>query len=202
MAKAEAVLLDRDGLINELVYYPEQGMVDSPFTVGQFRLTPGIGEPLRRLRKLGYKLVVVSNQPGVAKKHFTAKTLDRMNRKMSSLLAKEGVRLDGVYYCLHHPDATVVKYRADCDCRKPKPGLLLKAADELGFSLAESWMVGDGLTDVLAGKKAGCRTILLGNTNSLLYRLMDEMGAQPDFQARTFAEAAKIIEGAASQAGR
>jgi D-glycero-D-manno-heptose 1,7-bisphosphate phosphatase len=202
LPEEKAVILDRDGVIDELVYYPEQGMVDSPFTVNQFRLALGIGAPLRRLKKLGYKLVVVSNQPGVAKKHLTAKTLNRMDAKMKRLLAKEGVKLDGEYYCMHHPEARVARYRVDCDCRKPKPGLLLTAAEDLGFSLARSWMVGDGLTDVLAGKRAGCKTILLGNTNSLLYRLMDEMGTQPDFQARTLAEAAKIIEAATSRKRR
>jgi D-glycero-D-manno-heptose 1,7-bisphosphate phosphatase len=200
--RGKAVLFDRDGVLNELVYYPEQSVVDSPFTSHQFKLAPGVAKQLRRLRELGYKLVVISNQPGIAKRHFTQKTLKAMSTKMNRLLAKEGVKLDGEYYCLHHPDASVAKYRVNCDCRKPKPGLLLRAADELGISLARSWMVGDGLTDVLAGKKAGCRTILLGNTNSLLYRLMDEMGAQPEFQARTMAEAAKIIEGAAKREGR
>ena len=202
MPKAEAVFLDRDGVINELVYYPEQGMVDSPFTVEQFRLVSGIGRPLRKLKDLGYKLVVVSNQPGIAKKHHSKKTLEQMGAKMNRLLAAEGVKLDGEYYCLHHPDARVARYRVNCSCRKPKPGLLLKAAKERGLSLGRSWMVGDGLPDILAGKAAGCRTILLGNTNSLLYRMMAEMGAEPDYQVRTMAEAAKIIEGETARARR
>jgi D-glycero-D-manno-heptose 1,7-bisphosphate phosphatase len=202
MTMDKAVIFDRDGVVNELVYYPEQGIVDSPFTIGQFRLAPAVGDSLRRARKLGYKLVVVSNQPGIAKKHFSEKTLASMDRKMNRLLAKEKVKLDGTYYCLHHPDAAIAKYRVNCDCRKPKPGLLVRAAEELGLSLDRSWMVGDGLTDVLAGKKAGCRTILVGNTNSLVYRLMNEMEAEPDFQARTLPEAVKIIEGAAAQTTR
>lgn len=199
MRKAEAVFLDRDGLINDLVYYPEQAMADSPFTVRQFRLSRGVAKQLRRLGGLGFKLAVVSNQPGVAKRHMSLETLNSINRKMEKLLAKEGVKLDGEYLCLHHPEATDSQYRRNCSCRKPKPGLLLKGSKELGVSLDKSWMVGDGLTDVLAGKRAGCRTILLGSVNSLLVRKMAEMGAQPDYPARTFAEAANIIESASSR---
>ena len=202
MPRGAAILLDRDGVVNDLVYYPEQGIADSPFTLKQFSLSRGVGRQLRRMQDLGYRLVVVSNQPGVAKKHFSERTLDLMSRKMNRLLAKEGVKLDGEYYCLHHPDAAVARLRVNCSCRKPKPGMLLKAADDLGLALDHSWMLGDGLTDVLAGKRAGCRTILLGSVNSLLVRKMKEMEAEPDFQARTLAEAVKIIEGAAARASR
>lgn len=190
---SRAVLLDRDGIINEMVYYSDPGVVDSPFTVKQFELVEGIGPALRTLKKAGYRLVLVSNQPSVAKRHLTMATFRRIQAKMRRLLAAEGVRLDGEYYCFHHPQAKVAEYRMECDCRKPKPGMLLDAARDLGLDLAGSVMIGDGLNDVLAGKRAGCWTILVANLNSLLSRKMDELGARPDFVARNITEAADIV---------
>ncbi len=190
----KAILLDKDGVLNEMVYYPEHGIVDSPLTTSQLVLTGGIGGALRSLKAMGYLLVVVSNQPGVAKKHFTMEAFKKMRVKMRRLLAAEGVSLDGEYYCFHHPQAKVAKYRLDCDCRKPEPGLLLKAADELRLDLASSVMIGDGLQDVIAGRKAGCRTILVTNLNSLVSKMMTERDAEPDFVARNVTEAADIVK--------
>lgn len=192
--KSKAVLLDRDGIINELVYYADPGIVDSPFVPSQFRLVEGIGTALRELRRMGFKLVVVSNQPGVAKGHFTMATFKRVQAKMRKLLAAEGAKLDKEYYCFHHPQGRISRYRADCECRKPKPGMILQAADDLGLDLAQSVMIGDGLNDVLAGRRAGCRTVLVANLNSLLARKMDELGAAPDFAARNIAEGADIVK--------
>jgi len=189
-----AAFLDRDGIINEMVHYPEHGLVDSPFVPAQFELVQGVGGALRNLKAAGFKLVIVSNQPGVAKKHFSMETFKRVQRRMHRLLAVEGVELDGEYYCFHHPRAKLAKYRVDCDCRKPKPGLLLKAADEMGLDLAGSVMIGDGLTDVIAGKRAGCKTVLVTNLNLLVNSLMIEQGAEPDFIARDVTEAADIVK--------
>ncbi|MDG6898646.1 MAG: HAD family hydrolase, partial [Nitrososphaerota archaeon] len=189
-----AVLLDRDGVINEMVYYPDPGVVDSPFTPKQFVLVEGIGEALRAVKSAGYKLVLVSNQPSVAKKHMTMASFRKIQAKMRRLLAAEGIRLDAEYYCFHHPQAKLVAYRVDCACRKPKPGMILDAARDLGLDLAHSVMIGDGLFDVLAGKRAGCRTVLVANLNATLSRKMDEMGAHPDFVARNVAEAADIVK--------
>lgn len=188
-----AVLLDRDGIIDEMVYYPDPGIVDSPFTPKQFVLVEGIGEALREMKSAGYKLVLVSNQPGVAKKHMTMPTFRKIQAKMRRLLAAEGVELDAEYYCFHHPQAKVAAYRTDCACRKPKPGMLLGAAQDLGLDLSRSVMIGDGLQDVLAGKRAGCRTILVANLNATLSGKMDELDAHPDFVARNVAEAARIV---------
>jgi len=189
-----AAFIDRDGIVNELVYYPEHGLVDSPFVPSQFELVEGIGEALRGLKGAGFKLVVVSNQPGIAKKHLTMETFRRMQGKMHRLLTAEGVKLDAEYYCFHHPQAKVAKYRVECDCRKPKPGLLLKASDELGLDLAASVMVGDGLPDVIAGRTAGCKTVLVTNLNSLVSRMMAETGVEPNYVARNVTEAADIIK--------
>jgi len=159
----KAVFLDRDGVVNELIYYPEQGIVDSPFTLQQFRLLPGVAEAIKMFHEEGFKVVIVSNQPGIAKGHFSYETFEQLREKMRGELIKEEAFLDGDYYCLHHPEAKIEALKVDCECRKPKPGLLLRAAKELGLDLSQSWMIGDGLTDVKTGKAAGCRTVLLGN---------------------------------------
>ncbi len=112
---------------------------------------------------------------------------------MKNELAKEGAFLDGEYYCFHHPKAKVDKLRANCECRKPKPGLLIQAARDMDIDLSQSWMIGDGLNDVRAGKEAGCRTILLGRMKCELCRLMDEENARPDFITPDLLEATKLV---------
>lgn len=187
------IFLDRDGVINELVYYHEQGIVDSPFTVEQFRLRPGVGEAIRKLHDMGYKVVLVSNQPGIGKGNMSRGTFDKIKQKMKDELAKDGAFLDGEYYCFHHPEASVKRLRGNCECRKPKPGLLLQAAQELDIDLSHSWMIGDGLTDVKAGKAAGCRTILLGRMKCELCHLMDEENTKPDVIVSNLTEVAEYI---------
>jgi D-glycero-D-manno-heptose 1,7-bisphosphate phosphatase len=177
----KAIFLDRDGVINELIYYPEQGIVDSPFTPAQLRLLPGATEAINKFHELGFKVILVSNQPGIAKGYLTKETFEGIKNKMRHDLAKEGAFLDGQYYCLHHPEAKIESLKANCECRKPKPGLLLQAAREMDIDLSLSWMIGDGLTDIKAGTSAGCKTILLGNMKCELCRLMDETAARPDF---------------------
>ena len=189
----KAVFLDRDGVINELVYHQEQGIIDSPFTVEQFRLLPGVGEAIKKLCETGYKVILVSNQPGIAKGILSEETFDEITKKMKEELAKEGARLDGEYYCFHHPEAKVEMLKANCECRKPNPGLLLQAAQNLDIDLSQSWMIGDGLTDVKAGKGAGCRTILLGRMKCELCHLMDEEDARPDAIAANLKETVQFI---------
>jgi D,D-heptose 1,7-bisphosphate phosphatase len=189
------VFLDRDGVVNELVYYEEHGIIDSPFTVAQFRLLPGVIKAVQELRDAGYTVVLVSNQPGIAKGHMSREAFNKIKERMKEELTKGGTCLDGEYYCLHHPEAVVAELRANCECRKPKPGLLLQAARDLNIDLSTSCMVGDGLTDVVAGKKAGCRTILLGRMKCDVCRMMDDLDARPDGIATHLTEAARIIIG-------
>lgn len=193
MKPSQAVFLDRDGVLNELVYYGEHGILDSPASPEQFRLFPWVGEALRRLHGAGLKIIIVSNQPGIAKGNFTRKTFERIRGKMTIQLQREKVAADGEYYCFHHPDARFKPLRADCECRKPRPGLLLQAAREMDIDLGSSWMIGDGLTDIKAGKAAGCGTILLGRMKCELCHLMDEERIRPDFVADNLLEAVQII---------
>jgi len=189
----KAVFLDRDGVLNELVYHQEQGIIDSPFTVKQFRLLPGVGKAIKKLHKMGYRVVLVSNQPSIAKGNLFEETFEQIRQRMQEELAKEGTFLDGEYYCFHHPEARIEKFKANCECRKPKPGLLLRATQDMGIDLSQSWMIGDNLSDIKAGKGAGCRTILLGTIKCQLCHLMDEEDARPDAIVLNLKDAVQFI---------
>jgi D,D-heptose 1,7-bisphosphate phosphatase len=189
----KAVFLDRDGVINELIYHEESGVIDSPFMVEQFRLRPGVGMAIRKLNQLGYKVIVASNQPGVAKNHFTLEILYQIDIKMLAELGKDRATLDGIRYCLHHPEGENPEYKMVCACRKPEPGLLLAAAQDSKIDLKESFMIGDNLSDVQAGRTAGCKTILIGKMRCELCHLMEEQGTRPDAIAGNLPEAVEKI---------
>jgi D-glycero-D-manno-heptose 1,7-bisphosphate phosphatase len=156
-----AIFLDRDGVINGLVYRQEERIFDSPYSVDEFRLLPKVAEAISLVNEMGFLAVVVSNQPGVAKGKCNATTLDRLTQLMCQELEAQGARLDDIYYCLHHPEGLVPNLRQDCGCRKPKPGLLLEAARRHNIDLARSYVVGDNPKDIEAGLAAGCTAILL-----------------------------------------
>ncbi len=155
---ARAVFLDKDGTLVENVPYN----VD----VARIRLTPGAAAGLRRLHDAGYKLVVVTNQAGVARGYFEEAALGAVEARLRELLAEAGVPLAGFYSCPHHPDGVVPAYTMRCACRKPGPGMIRRASRELGLSPVTSWLVGDSLDDIEAGRCAGCRTILLSRETS------------------------------------
>jgi len=190
---ARGVLLDRDGVINELVCFPEIGTIDSPLNPDQFRLLPDVAKAIRTLNELGFKVVVVSNQPGIAKGKMTEELFEKVRSRMKKELAKEGAHLDAEYYCLHHPDAVKEEYKVNCECRKPKPGLFLKASSELGIDPSRSFSVGDSLMDIKAGKAAGYKTILIGSMKCDLCKLMDQENARPDFIVGSLINAVDII---------
>ncbi len=190
----KAVFLDRDGVINRIVYHKEAGIVDSPFTVSQFELLPQVGASVRRINSLGLKTIVVSNQPGVAKKHFDVPTLKDMDNKMLSSMSKEKAELDGIYYCLHHPQARDQRYKKRCSCRKPKAGLLTRAARDFQLNLKKSYMIGDNLTDIQAGQAVGCTTFLIGNYKCDLCRFLSEKKVKPDYIVPNLYQATKIIK--------
>ncbi len=190
---SKAVFLDRDGVINELIYYPEHGVIDSPFTAGQFKLLPGVAEAIRKFHERGFKVIIVSNQPGIAKGHFSKETFAEIRQRMRNEFSREEIFIDGEYYCLHHSEAKIEKFKVDCKCRKPKPGMLLRAAKDMGLDLSQSWMIGDGLTDIQAGKSAGAKTILLTRMKCELCHLMDEEGARPDAIVPNLGGAAHLI---------
>jgi D-glycero-D-manno-heptose 1,7-bisphosphate phosphatase len=121
----------------------------------------GVPKGLRLLKRAGYYLVLVTNQSGIARGFFTEGQLAAMHRRLGAVLEEQGVGIDGWYYCPHHPDGVVPEYSVTCDCRKPRPGLVLRACSDLGLDPSASWMVGDILDDVETGKRAGTRAVLL-----------------------------------------
>jgi D-glycero-D-manno-heptose 1,7-bisphosphate phosphatase len=148
-----AVFVDRDGTLTE-----EVGYVNHP---RRLRLLPGSAEAIRRLNEAGIPAVVVTNQAGIARGYFSPEVLEAVNRELLAQLKSAGARLDGVYVCTHHPAAGIPPYRAECECRKPKPGLLRRAAAELTLDLTRSVLVGDKASDVETAARAGARSILV-----------------------------------------
>lgn len=148
-----AVLIDRDGTLIEEVSY-----LSHP---DQVRLFPGAAAALSRIQSAGFRVAVVTNQSAVARGMIDESRLAEIHREMEAQLAHEGVTLDGIFTCPHLPDASVERYRLDCNCRKPRPGLLLEAARTLDLDLSRSWMIGDRIRDLEAGRAAGCRCALV-----------------------------------------
>lgn len=185
-----AVFLDRDGVLNDPVFDPADGRPESPLRAADIVLADGAVEGCRLLRDAGFLLVVVSNQPGAAKGKTTLDELWAIHERVVALLAEQDITIDEWRYCHHHPEATVAELRGPCDCRKPEPGMLLAAATTHGIDLAASWMVGDSDGDIEAGRRAGCRTVLIEHPGSAHRRLG---GVRPDEVARDLSAAAKVI---------
>ncbi len=184
--EGQVIFLDKDGTL----------VTDVPYNVDprKIALEKGAAPGLRRLARAGYHFVVVSNQSGVARGYFKEEALAAVVDRLKALLIQQaGVTLDGFYYCPHHPQGSVLPYAVECDCRKPRPGLLLAAASELNIDLRKSWMIGDILDDIEAGKRAGCRTILIDNGHET--RWEKGIFRSPDFIAGSLEEAANIILG-------
>lgn len=184
-----AVFLDRDGILLER----RLGSVDAQCAT----LVRGAAGALRTLKAHGWKLIVVSNQPGVALGLESTAALVDLERRIQELLAPSDVAIDAFYYCLHWPQSANVRYAVRCLCRKPQPGLLRRAALDWRVDLAQSWLIGAVLDDVEAGNRAGCRTLLLHNGEETEWRL----GAyrEPDDHARSLRQAAQLILRAAER---
>jgi D-sedoheptulose 7-phosphate isomerase len=189
----KAVFLDRDGVINSYAYNAEFGTVDSPAHPDEFALTSGAAGAIAKLNDAGLLVVVVSNQPGIAKGRFSPALLEAVTDKMERQMREAGAHLDAVYYCLHHPEAKIEEYRVACECRKPKPGLLLQAAHEWEIDLTHSYMVGDGALDVIAGRQAGARTLFVGPRKGYVFSELERQNTWPDAIVNDVCEAAEWI---------
>lgn len=179
------VFLDRDGTLIE-----DPGYLREPARV---QLLPGVAEALRTLRAAGFMLVVVTNQSGVARGYFNEIELAAVHDRMRELLAAGGVKLDGLYYCPYHPEGVVEAYRKASDWRKPGCGMLLAAASDLGIDLGRSWMIGDAARDIEAGRRAGCRTVLLKESQ--------DQACGADVVAADLLEASRAVLRASEAAG-
>jgi D-glycero-D-manno-heptose 1,7-bisphosphate phosphatase len=165
--QVKAVFLDRDGVLNENVLYADTGSYESPRTASDFRLFEETVPSLRALQDEGFALFLVSNQPNVAKKKSTLAELEAVQARLRTELDSSHVRFVEFYYCYHHPESSVPVYGGVCDCRKPSPYFLHKAAVDHSIDLAKSWMIGDRLTDIQCGNTAGVRTVLVDRDGSI-----------------------------------
>ena len=183
----KAVFLDRDGVITQ----------DPPHyahRIDQLKLIPKSAEAIRILNENGFKVVVVSNQSGVARGYYQEKDVHIFNEAMKKELEEMGAYIDAVYYCPHYPEANVEAYRRVCDCRKPKPGMLKRAENDLNLDLKRSFMVGDKIIDIEAGYSAGCKTILVltGHGNDELKKNTN-MNIKPNYISKDLYTASQII---------
>lgn len=194
--RRRAVFLDRDGTLNAMVYQADHGLVDSPANPRQFELLPGVGEAVAQINKAELLTVVVSNQPGIAKGKFNVASLDAINKQMNIELAAFQAHLDAIYYCTHHPNAVNLEYKQSCNCRKPRPGLILQAAADLNIDISNSYIIGDGVVDIQAGRAAGVRaTFFLGNRKGYLFEAFERNDVMPDYIVPTLADAVNVILG-------
>jgi D,D-heptose 1,7-bisphosphate phosphatase len=179
----KAVFIDKDGtLIRDIPYNVNTSLI-------QFEQYAIAG--LKILQACGYKLVLISNQPGVAFSYYPEKAVQDVFRFLQATLQQHGVHLNGYYYCPHHPQGNCDPYVKTCYCRKPLPGMLLQAASELDIDLELSWMIGDILHDVEAGNRAGCKTILLNSGNETEWELSENR--RPNYTCNNWKEAVAII---------
>ena len=182
-AKRKAIFLDKDGTL----------IPDVPYNVNPdfISLQKGVVEGLKLLKDHGYVFAVISNQAGVARGYFKFNDLEKVKEKLNLLLNPQGIQIEGYYFCPHHPLGKVPEYSIACSCRKPEPGMILKAARDLEIDTPKSWMIGDILNDVEAGNKAGCKTILLDIGNETEW--IDGLFRKPTFVASDFLQAAQFI---------
>ncbi len=178
---SKAVFLDRDGTI----------IVDKDYlkTPEEVELIPGTIEAIKLFNTLKLPVVVISNQSGVARGYFSEEDVQRVNHRLQSLLQSKGARVDKIYYCPHYPEGVVEKYSVECDCRKPKPGMILKACRDLGITPDGSFVVGDKDSDIILGRAVNALTILV------LTGKGETAVQKPDFVAKNILEAAHWIEG-------
>jgi D-glycero-D-manno-heptose 1,7-bisphosphate phosphatase len=180
-----AAFLDRDGTIIREADYLRSAK--------RLRLLEGAADAVRALGEAGFAVVVVTNQSGVARGLLTEQDLQSIHEELRRRLARQGARLDAIYYCPHHPTGQVAEYRKVCRCRKPGPGLLERAASELGLDLARSFAIGDSERDVEAGRRAGCRTVLVRTGYGAVVEARWSKGASPDHVADDLAAAAAWV---------
>lgn len=181
-----AVFLDRDGVINKNVYYQHTGEWEAPLSPDHIEFTNGVIDGLSRLQSAGFLLFIISNQPNAAKGKTTMEALKDIHQRLLHVLDEAGIRFAEFYYCYHHPKGVVPSLSIQCECRKPSPHFLFRAAKDYALDLANSWIVGDRDTDIACGHAAGVRTI----------RIIDELGNgsnTADYNVPDISAAAEII---------
>lgn len=167
--KQKAIFLDRDGVINKFVGF----LTD----INDFELELGVSDAIKAINESEYLVIVVTNQPVIARGEVTFEELDSIHNKMETLLGKDGAYLDAIYFCPHHPhkgyEGEVPELKIECACRKPRPGMILSAAEDFNIDLTKSWMIGDSESDILAGRAAGCQTIRIKESEKSIQTLKE-----------------------------
>lgn len=185
----KAVFLDRDGVINV-----HEGRIDAPDKLDVFEYS---GKAIKRLNDCGFKVFVVTNQPEIAKGFFGFDDLKKVHDKLVKVVSEDGGKIDGFYVCPHHPEkgwpGEVVELKIECKCRKPKPGLLLQAAKEHDIDLDKSWMVGDSKGDIVAGERAGARTVFVTAGGGSGAKQEKSLECKPDYTCENLDEASLLI---------
>ena len=167
----KAVFIDRDGTINVNVEY-----LDNP---NNLKIYPGVAEGLKLLKENGFKIIVITNQSGIARGYFTKETLEKIHERMKSELLKKNASIDGIYYCPHHPDD-------NCECRKPQTGLFKKAFNDFNIDPSKSFIIGDRMLDIEAGYKMGLKTVLVPEDKEKVEKEMKNSNIKPDFVCKNF----------------
>ncbi|MFA6448226.1 MAG: HAD family hydrolase [bacterium] len=182
-----AVFIDRDGTLSDEIGYVNH--------VSRYRMLPRSAEAIKKLNDAGIPAVLVTNQAGVARGYFPEERILEVHKRMEELLAQDGAKMDGIYYCPHHPTAGEPPYRAECDCRKPKPGLLLRAAAEMDLDISGSYMIGDKFSDVELAHVAGCKGVLVltGYGRGEWEYERENAGITPDLVAEDLLDAVEWI---------
>jgi D-glycero-D-manno-heptose 1,7-bisphosphate phosphatase len=182
-----AVFIDRDGTISE-----EVGYINHP---SRFRIFPYAAEAIKRLHENGWLAILVTNQAGVARGYFSEEMIHSVHAVLTGELANGGAKLDAIYYCAHHPSVGEPPYRSDCDCRKPKPGLITRATQELDIDVNQSWMVGDRYSDIELARNAGLKSafVLSGYGLGEWEHQRNNWAANPDLVSKHLLEAVELI---------
>lgn len=174
----KAMFIDRDGTINVNVEY-----LDNP---DDFKMYPGVAEGIKLLKDNGFKIIVVTNQSGIARGYFSEETLEKIHERMKNEFSKKGTSIDAIYYCPHHPDD-------GCNCRKPNSGLFEKAVKDLKIDVKRSFIIGDRMLDVEAGYKIGCKTVLVPENKEKVEKEIKESKIKPDYVCNDFYSGVKWI---------
>jgi D-glycero-D-manno-heptose 1,7-bisphosphate phosphatase len=185
----KAVFLDRDGVINELIFNSQTGEYESPLAEDDLKIAPKVFSSLKKLQQKEFLLFIVSNQPNYAKGKATLESLDKIHQCLTKQMIAHDIEFTDCFYCYHHPVGIVKDYSGECDCRKPKPYFLIEAQKKYDINMQQSWFIGDQDSDVQCGQAAGVKTILINEPHSQKKR----GNSSPDYYVNDLAEAVEVI---------
>lgn len=192
----KALFLDRDGILLKMVFDSENGYAHTARNLSDLEYVHGIFDLLNFSMKMGFVNILISNQPDMGLGKISMLNFQKIKKRIDDDLSAHHVKLDAQYYCFHHPFAGIAKYKKVCNCRKPKPGMIIRAVKEFNIDLTQSYMIGDGVNDVIAGYRAGCKTILVtNNLESENLKVLENnlQGIKPDYTVKDLKEVIKLI---------